>query len=216
MEGNAKQQILEEATRRFAAHGFDGTSIKDIADAVGIRKPSLLYHFATKEELRREVLEQALSRWNDVLPRVLMAAAQNERLDAVMHELISFFAEDPDRARLLVREVLDRPDDMRERLRTHVRPWIEVFARQLGKARERGHVHADVDPEAYSALMVAMVVGGMAMVGTAEVILPTGDESRAAQDRLLREMLRIARSSSYLTQASTNAAGEPPARAPRG
>lgn len=206
MEGNVKAQILKEATKRFAVRGFDGTSLQDIADAVGIRKPSLLYHFTTKEDLRREVLDDVLSHWNDVLPRVLMAATQSGRLDALMYEVVSFFAEDVDRARLLVREILDRPEDMRERLRVHVRPWIEVVARQIEKAQSEGLVHADMDVDAYPSLIINMVVCGIAMAETSEVMLPRAAGSRDDQKRLLREMLRIARSSLYLPQASTEKA----------
>lgn len=207
MEGNAKEQILEEATRRFAAHGFDSTSLQDIADAVGIRKPSLLYHFPSKGDLRREVLDAAMARWNDVLPKVLMAAARDTRLDAVLNEVISFFADDPDRARLLVREILDRPDDMRDRIRTYVQPWIEVVATQIGRGKEEGLIHPDVDPEAFSALVANLVVCGIAMAKTAEAMLPGTTRSAVAHKRLLREMFRIARSSLYLPQASTHTAG---------
>ncbi|MFW5877253.1 MAG: TetR/AcrR family transcriptional regulator [Myxococcota bacterium] len=208
MEGSVKEQILREATRRFAEHGFDGTSLQDIADSVGIRKPSLLYHYPSKDDLRREVLDGALSRWNDVLPRVLMAAARDERLDAVLTELITFFADDPDRARLLVREILDRPDDMRDRLRTFVRPWLQVVARQMDRAKEQGLIHHDVDPEAYPALVINLVVCGIAMAETAGTMVPSGTGDRSDHKRLLREMFRIARASLYLPQASTTKAGE--------
>ena len=63
------------------------------------------------------MLEQLLERWNDVLPRLLMATAGGEpRFETVIGETVRFFYDDPDRARLLVREILDRPADMQKRL----------------------------------------------------------------------------------------------------
>src|SRR5687768_18325502 len=105
-----RDTILLEATRLMAERGFDGTSIQAVADAVGVRKPSVLYHFPSKEELRKGVLDRLLSRCNDILPKLLMASTLTglAKFDDVMGELISFFADDPDRARLLVRELLDR------------------------------------------------------------------------------------------------------------
>src|SRR5687767_14450825 len=104
--------VIRVALRRFATRGFDGTSLSDIANEVGIRKPSLLYHFESKEVLRQAVLAHVLDRWNEVLPRLLMAAAAGQpAFETVIREAVRFFGEDPDRARLLVREIIDRPDD---------------------------------------------------------------------------------------------------------
>src|SRR5688500_17820107 len=102
--------IVQAATRLFAAHGFDGTAVQDIADAVGVSKPAVLHHFPSKEHVRQAVLDSILAHWNGTLPRLLLAAtASADRFDAVFGELHSFFAADPDRARVVMREVLDRP-----------------------------------------------------------------------------------------------------------
>jgi TetR/AcrR family transcriptional regulator len=53
-------QLLEVSLRLFAAHGFRGTSLQDIATEVGCSKASLLYHFGSKETILAELLAPAL------------------------------------------------------------------------------------------------------------------------------------------------------------
>ncbi len=100
-EPSVRQRILTEAMHLIASKGYQATSIQAIADAVGIRKQSLLYHFPNKENLRVCVIEQLVTRWNDVLPKVMLAATNSRgRFEAVMRTVVEFFAEDSDRARL--------------------------------------------------------------------------------------------------------------------
>jgi AcrR family transcriptional regulator len=199
---DVRSEILRVATHLFARRGFDGASVQQIAAEVGIRKPSLLYHFPSKHALRLAVLDEVLQRWHDVLPRLLMAAAGGEdRFSNVICETVGFFVDDPDRARLLVREILDRPDDMRERMRTHVRPWVAVVADYIRKGQTSGEVHADVDPEAYVLQVINMVVCGIAAsTGFAGVLRDESgpsEEQRASLERHTRELIRIARFSLF-------------------
>lgn len=191
-----RARILEEATRLFATHGFDGTSIQAISDAVGIRKPSVLYHFSSKELLHRAVLDEVLSRWNDVLPELLLASAHEHRFERVMDAVTSFFMEDPDRARLLLREILDRPEAMRLRLSRFVRPWIDIVAEQLDRAKRSAKVRASIDPEAYAMNVISMVVSGIAIVESLALVFRDDPES-PPRDRFVAEMIRVARSSLY-------------------
>lgn len=192
-----REQILAQAARLFAGRGFSGTSVDRIADAVGIRKASILYHFGTKDELRESVLAEMLAHWNDVLPELLLIASRQERFDAVMESLCSFFLEEPDRARLLLRETLDRPQQMQGLLRKFVRPWIDVIAEQLAHAKERGIVHEDVDPEAYAVHVMNLVVGGIAVLDKLNAVLPSDSALGSTRERYIKELVRIAKAALY-------------------
>src|SRR5215469_4110054 len=114
----ARERLVAAATRLFAERGFDATPIQAVADEVGITKPALLHHFPSKEHLRQEVLSSILNHWSEKLPRLLLAAtASEDRFDTVFGEVYRFFAAEPDRARFIAREALDRPKEARELLR---------------------------------------------------------------------------------------------------
>lgn len=192
-----RAQILSQATRLFAERGYDGTSVQEIAEAVGIRKPSLLYHFKSKDELRQEVLAKMLAHWNAVLPGLLLKASTEERFDSTMEALTEFFIEDPDRARLFLRETLDRPDRMRAMLGEFVKPWVELLGGQLERAKKQGLVRKDVDPQAYVVEVITMAVAGTAVIDTMGVVLPEDAARGTTRKRHARELIRLARSGLY-------------------
>ena len=201
VEPDMKVRIVQAATRLFAERGFDGTSVQAIADAVGIRKPSLLWHFPSKDDLRQAVLEQLLVYWKDELPRVLHEAQSSVgRLDAVLHALIGFFVGEPNRARLLVREMLDRPEAMRQLFRQHLQPWTNLITDYIRMAQEAGRVHPDLDPESFAIQVVTMAVGTVATGDvTAAMLGASWTDPVQAQ---LDELLRIARAALFLPRPS--------------
>ncbi len=193
------ERILDAATRLFAARGFEGASLQDVADAVGIRKPSLLYHVSSKDALRMRVLEGVLAHWNDVLPRLLKAAATgSDQFDAVIAETVRFFATDPDRARLLVREALDRPEEMVELIRSHVAPWVAIVCDTIRKGQEQGRIYPEVDPEAYIAQVINLVISGVATFHCIGVVAPASAPQGRMPERHIAELLRVAKTSLFL------------------
>ncbi|MEX1365766.1 MAG: helix-turn-helix domain-containing protein [Nannocystaceae bacterium] len=205
------QQILDHATRLFAARGFVGASLRDIAKAVGIRKPSLLYHFNSKDELRRGVLENMLAHWNEVVPRLLKAATSGpEQFQAVATETLEFFRADPDRARLLLRELLDRPDEMKPLIISHVQPWTKIICDYIRKGQQQGRVHADIDPEAYIVHMINLMVTGVALQESILALVPGREEHDTAAERYLTELLRVARAGLFIDPAAAREGIEPP------
>lgn len=57
---NRRAELVRVAARLFREKGFDGTTIRDIAHAVGMRSGSPFYHFANKHELLMAVMEEGL------------------------------------------------------------------------------------------------------------------------------------------------------------
>lgn len=57
---NTRQRILDVALGLFARHGYNGLRLDDVAEAVGIRRPSLYHHFSDKPELYAAVWERAV------------------------------------------------------------------------------------------------------------------------------------------------------------
>ena len=57
---NRRAELIRVAARLFREKGFDGTTIRDIAHAVGMRSGSPFYHFANKHELLMAVMEEGL------------------------------------------------------------------------------------------------------------------------------------------------------------
>ena len=56
---SAKQiQLLDTAEMLFSRKGFDGTSVRDIAEAAGINTAMISYYFGSKEKLMEEIFER--------------------------------------------------------------------------------------------------------------------------------------------------------------
>ena len=198
------QRILDQATRLFARHGFVGASLRDIAKAVGIRKPSLLYHFPSKDELRRGVLAQMLAHWNEAVPRILGAAHSGpEQFDAIAQEVVGFFQADSDRAPLLVREFLDRPDEAHPLIEQHVQPWSKRVCEYIRKGQQQGRIYPQVDPEAYVAHTIIAVLTSFATLPTVPALIPTPSPGGGnPQHRFLAELLRSAKAALFVPMAT--------------
>lgn len=83
---NRREVIIRAAGKLFRQRGYEGTSVRDIAGAVGLHSGSLFFHFETKEEILVSLLEGGLRRAVTILEEHLAAASSpREKLSAIMH-----------------------------------------------------------------------------------------------------------------------------------
>ena len=195
-QSTVRDRILKEALRFFSERGFEGTSLQCIADAVGIQKPSLIYHFPSKDDLRQKVVESLVVYWKNELPRMLTANdSEPDRLVSTMNSLVNFFLEDVNRARLVVREMMDRPEETFALLGEHVSPWTRLIGDYLRMGQQSGVYRKDVNPDAYIVQVMVMVVSAVALGNVTSGVV--GSTSGISDKSLIKELVRIVQSSLY-------------------
>lgn len=108
---DTRSKILDAAEREFAAVGYAPARLADIAGRVGIRRPSLLHHFASKAVLYRAVVERAFDQLGTTLTRSMNEGDSfAQRLEAVVRSYAEFLEGRRTLAPIIVRELIDVAD----------------------------------------------------------------------------------------------------------
>ncbi|WP_067806409.1 TetR/AcrR family transcriptional regulator [Nocardia beijingensis] len=154
----SRQALLDAALDEFAAKGFDGARVQEIAERAGVNKQLITYYFGGKEGLYREIQRG----W---------PAAEAERADPelpfeeVAVRYLSAVREDPRPARLLVWRGLtgsgaatDHPEGA---------DAVETDLANLARAQERGEIHPDLDPAFVRIAVMGMILAPVMLPETA-------------------------------------------------
>jgi AcrR family transcriptional regulator len=168
-EGKGRREsILDEATRLFAERGYEGASMADLAERVGLRKASLFHHFASKEELRTAVLERLVREVTSALAIAVAAEGSfEERADTLSAGITDILGEQPYAARLLMREAMEWGPDATNPTALAIATVLEASV-QFIRAGQQAGVFKEVDAAQVMITLAGMHMMPFAIAGVAE------------------------------------------------
>lgn len=165
---DTRDRVLAVALPLFADRGYRGTSLRDIARRIGIKAPSLLHHFPSKQQLYLAVLDRIFEG--------LEAAAQNvatgkgtrqERLVQSIQDAIDYIAKHPDSMKLLWKEMADESGVGRSLLKRRMPPLDAIVMNFIFRGQREGEFRGELDPFHFIRSLESITVG---YFGTAAMI----------------------------------------------
>lgn len=116
-EGHSRRaEMLAAAERIFVEHGYEGATIRKIADEVGLSSTALYMHFADKGEILHEICRETFQRLRDGNRGIMKEpGTADERLKRILQAYIDFGFENPNAYRLVY---LTRPVEARDGAQT--------------------------------------------------------------------------------------------------
>jgi AcrR family transcriptional regulator len=150
-----RDRIKQQAMRLFVNHGIDAVSLRDIADAVGIKAPSLYAHFKSREAL---VAEMFVTGYAEYGRRLAAEAARpapfQQRLPAMVRLICRLHREDETLFNFLL---LTQHGNLRDLPLAPEENPVEVICRTIAKAMEDGDIPTR-DPDLIAAALLGVIV----------------------------------------------------------
>lgn len=137
--------ILAAAEKAFAAQGFKGTSVQQVADQAGLPKTNVLYYFKSKQELYLAVLKQTLTLWNS---RFDMATAEDdpaEILAGYIAEKMELSRTHPLSSKIFAMEIINGAPNLSHYFNDEHSDWMAGRVAILQSWIDAGKMHP-VDP----------------------------------------------------------------------
>jgi len=151
MSKSTAEKILDTAEQLFAERGFEGASLGEVANRVGIRGPSLYSHFESKWRLYEAVLERLLDPFFAMLDELAATPSSPERSRASLERMVAHHVDHPNLARLVQQAALSGGPQLDLLVERWYRPFFQSLPAIIPGGGSSG------SPE--SMRMTAMIMG---------------------------------------------------------
>ena len=144
---DTRDRVLQVAQVLFAERGYRGTSLRDIAKRIGIKAPSLLHHFPSKQLLYLAVLDKMFESLEDAANAIAWGREnRQERMRQAVGNAIDFIAMHPDFVRIMWKEMADESGIGRQVLKRRLPPLFSTAVNFIFRGQRDGEFRPEVDP----------------------------------------------------------------------
>jgi AcrR family transcriptional regulator len=150
-----RREVTREAVRLFAQKGYHGTSIGDIAEALGVQKGTLYSHIDSKEELLDETLSEGAAAFHAALDEIPDDAAPVEKVRLALRGHLRVVGEQLDVATVFVQEWRYLEGERREAFVAERRRYEERIRELLREGRDLGELRSDLDVGSAALLLLS-------------------------------------------------------------
>jgi AcrR family transcriptional regulator len=140
-----RSELTRLAARLFAEKGYVGTSVGDLAEAMGVQKGSLYAHIDSKADLLWEVARDGAAAFHAGLDAVPDDLRATDRIRRALRAHLSVVAEQLDVATVFVKEWQYLEGERRETFVEERRRYEERIRELFREGREQGELRADLD-----------------------------------------------------------------------
>ncbi|ACM01386.1 TetR family transcriptional regulator C-terminal domain-containing protein [Cereibacter sphaeroides] len=134
------ETILDAALEVFAAQGFRGATLDQIAEVAGLSKPNLLYYFPSKEAIHLALLSRLLETWLDPLKAMNPDGDPVTEILLYVRRKLELSRDFPRESRLFANEILQGAPRMRRVIETELKDLVAEKARILTRWMEEGRI----------------------------------------------------------------------------
>ena len=150
-----RSELTREAARLFARKGYHGTSIGDIAEALGVQKGSLYSHIASKEDLLYETMRDGAAAFHGALDAIPEDLPSTEKIRLALRAHLRVVAEQLDVATVFVQEWRYLEGPRRDEIVAERRRYEERIRDLFREGRELSELRADLDESAAALLLLS-------------------------------------------------------------
>ncbi|MGD1699007.1 TetR/AcrR family transcriptional regulator [Dapis sp. BLCC M229] len=185
-ETQTRTRILQTAQKLFARHGYDGTTIRDLAKEVGVAESTLFHHFSNKKAI---LIELATAGWVEILTDLLTELSEMSSYKAVaqvMRRRMLNISRNADMMKVCFLEAQFHPE-LRDKIQSEViDKMTDVAEAFFTTAMERG-VYRQMNPK----IVARVFLGMFAIAGFSQKTLLDPDASPQAMQEMAEGLADI-------------------------